>query len=285
MFATIATLTATTALLALFSSRHFRSARAGAVSALLFLCMPVIWFAVRDAAPQFVLLPFVLAWLLATGEFVSTGRLIWIALSGAAAAQLFYLHRAGMVMGVAYLGIGALAVVLRKDRVAALAALAAGFSVAVAPFVFSWWRDPAIVTAGIKAYGLYDADRFNLLQGAREITSWTGLTVRSEVYWDFFNPALLFGGEVFLLPFAIPLIRGLWVYLTASRGVMDWVVLAVFAAAPAAAALIAQPPVGSRLILLAPAAAIIAARGCYPGAFRTRAAGSPATPAIVATTR
>lgn len=273
------------ALLAVFSARHFPAARAGIVSVLLFVTMPVLWFAARDAAPQLVLLPFVLVWLLAIGEFLTSSRLAWLAVAGAAAAQMFYLHRAGIVMGAVYLGIGALALLIRKDRVVALATLAAGFGVVVAPFVVSWWQDPSVVSAGIKAYGLYDADRFNVLQGAREITSWVGLTVRSEVYWDFFNPALLFGNGVFLLPLAIPLLRGLWVYLTAARSAMDWVVLAAFAASPLAAALIAQPPVAQRLILLAPIAAIIATRGCYPGAFRISAAGVPATPSTLATTR
>ena len=70
-----------------------------------------------------------------------------------------------------------------------------------------YWRDR------IMAHGLYDAHRYNLLQGAREMFSWVGLTARTEVYYDSFNPALLFlsgGGieksltspQVFLLPFA-----------------------------------------------------------------------------------
>lgn len=128
-----------------------------------------------------------------------------------------------------------------------------------------------------------------MLQGAREITSWVGLTVRSEVYWDCFNPALLFlgrgalaqsviGSTVFLLPFALPLVRGLIAYALHPRSAVDRLVLGSFLAAPAAAALIAQTPAASRLILLAPAAAIIATRGCYPGAFSTTAAGSPAMP-------
>ena len=110
-----------------------------------------------------------------------------------------------------------------------------------------------------------------LLQGARELTSWIGLTVRSEVYWDSFNPAFLFLGpggliesvlrpHVFSLPLIVPLGLGLVAYAKGPNRAADWIVLGALLAAPAAAALLAQPPVAARLLLLAPAVAIIATR-------------------------
>jgi hypothetical protein len=166
-----------------------------------------------------------------------------------------------------------------------MAALSAGFVVILAPWLISWWRDPAAIAGLITAYGLFDADRLNLLQGIRDMGSWTSLTVRAEVYWDALNPALLFLDGVMWFPLAVPLVRGLVAYLTSRRGTPDWIVLATFFAAPAAIAVIGQPPVPGRLLLIAPAAAIIATRGCYPGAFKTTVAGSPETLETVATTR
>ena len=147
----------------------------------------------------------------------------------------------------------------------------AGCIVAGAPWLLSMLRDSSPLIAEIKAHGLYDADRFNLLQGGREMTSWIGLTVRSEVYWDCFNPAFLFLGpgrfvdsvlrpQVFWLPLVAPLLLGLRAYAKGPNRAADWIILGSFIAAPAAAALLAQPPVAARVLLLAPAAALISTR-------------------------
>lgn len=313
-----------------FATRHFASIKAGALASVLFATMPVVWLAFRGGAPQVVLLPFLLASLLLFDLFCRArsrhwlalgngwarrvpapilivtvllldwlhrrGNAKWLLLAGATIAPMLYVHLAGVVMAPVYLAVGVLILLPRRDRLTAIGALVAGFVLVAGPFALALLRNPHLLAGPVNAYGLYDANRFNLLQGIRELTSWTGLTVRSEVYWDSFNPAVLFlgsggllqslfGSSVFLLVFAIPLVRGLVAYVFHPRGLMDWLVLATFLAAPAAAALIAQPPVAPRLILLAPAAAIIATRGCYPGARRTTAAASPATPATALTMR
>ena len=167
-----------------------------------------------------MLVPFVLAWLLCLDVFHRGGSATWLMLAGAAAAQMIYMHRAGLVMAPVYLAVAATVLLPRRDRIRTIGALAAGFGLVALPWAVATLRDPQPLTDAINAYGLYDATRFNPLQGMRELTSWIGLTVRSEVYWDCFNPALLFlgrgglasslvGSSVFLLPFAIPLVRGL----------------------------------------------------------------------------
>ena len=294
MVAILSTL-ASVVLLAVFSARHFAGLRGGAISVALFAIMPLVWLASGGGAPQVILVPFLLAWLLCADVFVGGGKAIWVAMAGAALAQMIYMHQAGLVMAPVYLGVTAVVLLPRRDRIRALGALAAGFALIALPWAIATLRDPQTLRDAVNAYGLYDANRFNPLQGMRELTSWTGLTVRSEVFWDCFNPALLFlgrgtlaqslmGSSVFLLPFAIPLVRGLIAYVLSPRDAMDWLVLGAFVTAPAAAALIAQTPSAPRLILLAPVAAIIATRGCYPGALSTTAAGSPATPRTSAIT-
>jgi 4-amino-4-deoxy-L-arabinose transferase-like glycosyltransferase len=292
MLAIVATL-ASIVLLAVFATRHFASARAGVIAAVLFAAMPVVWLAVGGGATQVVLLPFSIASLLCFDVFHRGGNWTWLVLAGAALAQMLYWHLAGVVLAPVYLALGSLILLPGRDRIMTVGALTAGFALVSLPWAVGLLRDPRWLTESINAYGLYDANRFNLLQGMREITSWTGLTVRSEMYWDSFNPALLFlgsgglwqsliGSRVFLLPFAVPLVRGLVAYVLYPRDAMDWLVIGTFVSAPVAAALIAAPN-APRLILLAPAAAIIATRGCYPGAFRITAAGSPATPAMAVT--
>jgi 4-amino-4-deoxy-L-arabinose transferase-like glycosyltransferase len=270
----IAATIASTVLLAAFAARHFASARAGALAAALFATMPVVWLAFRGGATQVVLLPFILATLLFFEVFYRSEKWTWLLLAGAAAALMLYVHLAGVVMAPVYFAVGALVLLPRRDRIVTIGALAGGFALAASPWAIRWLRDPRLLTEAINAYGLYDADRFTLMQGMREMTSWTGLTVRSEMYWDSFNPAVLFlgsgslaqsliGSRVFLLPFAVPLVLGLVAYVLHPRGPIDKLVLWSFVAAPVAAALIAQPS-PPRLILLAPAAAIIATRGCFP---------------------
>jgi hypothetical protein len=238
----IAATVASMALLAVFAARHFASARAAALALALFATMPVVWLAAAGGAPAIALMP--------------------------------YAHLAGVVMAPVYLGLCALILLSRADRIGSIAALIAGFAVVVLPWLVGVLRDPQLLTAPIMDYGLYDAARFNFAQGLKEMASWTGLTVRSEMYWESFNPArLFFGGgtpghslvasKVFLLPLALPLALGFVEYVLRPRDAIDRLVLGAFVAAPAAAALIAQP-LAPRLILLAAPAAIIAARGCYP---------------------
>jgi len=270
----IAATIASTVLVAAFAARHFASIRSAAIAAALFATMPVVWLAASGGATQIVLVPFILATLFFFDSFGRDGRRRWLVLAGAAAALMLYVHLAGIVMGAVYLALGAWVLLPRSDRMTTVGALAGGFALAASPWAIRWLRDPQPLRDAINAYGLYDANRFTLMQGFREMASWTGLTVRSEMYWDSFNPAVLFlgsgnlahslvGSKVFLLPFALPLVLGLVAYLVHSRGPIDRLVLWAFVAAPAAAALIAQPT-PPRLILLAPAAAIIATRGCFP---------------------
>lgn len=290
-------LIATVVLLGAFASRHL-GARGPLLAIGLFATMPIVWLAARGAATQVVLLPALMAWLFTLDAFLRSGRSLWLVATGASTAAMLYLHLAGWVLAPLYLGIAATAIAVSKRQAvfAALAALGAGMVLVALPFSILLLRDLAPFTSAINSFGLYDANRFNPLQGAREIASWVGLTVRSEVYWDSFNPALWFLGKggglkslvtspVFLAPLVVPFARGAWAYIIAPTDSADFLVFGGLLAAPAAIALIAQPPVPARLIVVAPFVALVAARGCYPGAFRTTDAGVPAPSATVATTR
>jgi 4-amino-4-deoxy-L-arabinose transferase-like glycosyltransferase len=260
------------ALLAWFASRHFASVRAGVIAAALFATMPMVWIAVRDGAPQLLLLPLVAAWLVSFDEYFRSGKPYWLAAGGVALALAVYAHLTGIVMAPVYAAIAVLALIVRRESPSRVMLFVAAFAVIASPWAIATLREPDSFAAAVNRYGLYDAGRFNVLQGARELTSWTGLTVRSEVYWDSFSPALLFLGkgglansllrpEVFLLPFAVPFCLGLIRSVRRPDDPAAWLLLAALAAAPVVVALLAQPPVPGRLLLMAPVAALIATRG------------------------
>jgi hypothetical protein len=138
----------------------------------------------------------------------------------------------------------------------------ASFSVAVAPLAVSLARQPERFRNIVNAYHLYDANRFTLRQGIREMTSWVGLTARSEVYYDYFNPAFLFlTGRVLLLPLVVLVPVGLYQIVADETTPMARLSLAGFLAAPFAAALTAQPPTPARMLFVTPFAAIVSAYG------------------------
>ena len=89
-----------------------------------------------------------------------------------------------------------------------------------------------------------------------------GLTARSEVYWDYFNPAFLFlTGSVLFPPVIVLLPLGLFALLREPTTPLTRLWLAGLAVAPLAAALTAEAPIPARALYITPFAAIIAAVG------------------------
>ena len=246
----------------------------GAAAAALFASMPLAWFAARAGSNALYQLPIVIGWLFCIDRFRSEPKARNLVAAGAVLALGLYTSPAAvvtmpvlLVVSVVVLAAGGLAVSDRR-----LGAMLAAFAAVAIPFVIYLVLHPEYLRDRIVGHGLYDADRYNVLQGAREMFSWVGLTARTEVYYDSFNPALLFlsgGGitksltnpQVFLLPFAVLLAVGFHRILTRESPPAAWLAVGGFFAAPIAAALTAQPPVPSRLLLMAPFAAIIGAYG------------------------
>lgn len=268
----------TAALIGVFVTRHESRLAAGIIAVVLFLTMPVVWLGATRSFPQSILMPFVVLFLLAFGQFASHRRPMWATCTGVVLAAMIYLHYAGIVVAASLACVAVVVLLLDRSMQAAIA-LVLGGVVAALPGIIGVLLRPASVHAAIVQHGLYDANRFNLLQGAREMTTWLGFTVRSEAYWDSFNPAFLFLGtgglvdsvrhpRMFWLPFAIPFVIGIVRYVQTPT-LMARVVLGALIVSPCVVAILAQPPEPSRLMVMAPVAAIIAA-----GAFTPRAAGS-----------
>ena len=229
----------------------------------LLLLTPLLW-QLADSNPL-ALLPLlpVTAWLVASALWLQTRALAWGIAVGVALGLGIYTSPAAIVMMAAFLAT-TLAILLQGRVVPwrQCATCLAAFVLCAAPLFVTWLRDPGVLRLAINSHHLYDADRYNMLQGLREVTSWVGLTARSEVYWDYFNPAFLFlTGGVLFPPLIVLLPVGLFALLREPSTPLTRLWLAGLAVAPLAAALTAEAPIPARAIYLTPFAAIIAAAG------------------------
>jgi len=243
--------------------RMFSSIRMGIVTAALFASTPLLWRQFESAPASLYPLPFVTGWLVAAVQFQRTRRLVWLALAGALmGAGMFSSNAAAIMMPVYLLLSAGLLWSMRDVSIRAFATLVGAFAVMAGPFVWGLVRHPDDFRATVNAYRLYDANRFNVLQGSREMVSWVGLTARSEVYYDYFNPAFLFlTGGVLLWPLALLSPAGVCQILTREPTLLARLSLAGFLAAPFAAALTAEPPTARRIVFIIPFAAVVSVFG------------------------
>ena len=231
-------------------------------AALLFLT-PLLWHLAGSTPGALLPVAFVVAWLLAAGRWAQTREMWAGAAVGAVLGLGLYSSVGSAVMMPVYLALTV--AIFARGRIASWRQsilCVAAFALTAAPFAISWLSHPDQLRTVIKAHHLYDADRFSMLQGLREMASWVGLTARSEVYWDYFNPAFLFlTGGVLLPPLLVLLPVGLFRMLRDKPAPLTQLLLAGFAVAPLAASLTAEAPVPGRILFLTPFAAVISALG------------------------
>jgi hypothetical protein len=255
---------ASIALLYFIGARIFASRRFGILTAALFALTPLLWQQIQSAPSSLAPLPVVVAWLWATAHLERADAIWWPLVAGALLGAGVYTSHAAVVMMPLYLllTIGILAAHHRTGRWHQVGALAAAFAVAVSASVVRLLRHPEVFGETVNAYHLYDANRFNVRQGIREMMSWVGLTARSEVYYDYFNPAFLFlTGQVLLLPLVVLIPVGLYQIATDEATPLARLSLAGFVVAPFAASLTAAAPTPARILFITPFAAIVSAYG------------------------
>jgi hypothetical protein len=256
-------LTASVGLMYLLGARIFASWRFGIVPAALFALTPLLWRQSQYAPASLEPLPFVVGWLLAVAH-AQRARGTWAAvIAGGVLGVGMYTSLAASVMLPLYLLL-TIAVIAHGQTVPVrrLGLLVVAFTVAVSPFVVSLIRHPEAFRDTVNAYHLYDVNRFNVRQGVREMASWVGLTARSEVYYDYFNPAFLFlTGQVLLLPLVVLIPAGLCQIVEDEATPIARLSMAGFFVAPFAASLTAEAPTPGRILFITPFAAIVAAYG------------------------
>jgi hypothetical protein len=250
-------------LMYLLGARMFAGLRFGIVPVALFALTPLLWRQSRHAPASLEPLPFVVGWLLAVAH-ARGARGVWGAvIAGVVLGVGMYTSLAASVMMPLYLLLTV--AVLAHGRAVPmrrLGWLVVAFAVAAGPFAVSLIRHPDGFRQTVNAYRLYDANRFNLRQGLREMASWVGLTARVEVYYDYFNPAFLFlTGQVLLLPLLVLIPAGLWQIVEDEATPMARLSMAGFFVAPFAASLTAEAPTAGRILFITPFAAIVSAYG------------------------
>ena len=260
---TVAAGIASVGLMYVLGARMFASARFGIVTAGLFALTPLLWRQSQNAPASFYALPFVVGWLLAVAHFQDTRAPWWSAVAGGVLGVGVYTSLAAAVMMPLYLLL-TIAVVAhaRAFPLRQLGAFLVAFSVAVSPFAVFLFLHPEHFRNTVNAFHLYDANRFSVRQGVHEMVSWVGLTARSEVYYDYFNPAFLFlTGRVLLLPLVVLVPAGLYQILADETTPLARLSLAGFLAAPFAASLTAERPTPGRILFITPFAAIVSVYG------------------------
>jgi hypothetical protein len=246
----------------------------GLIGAALLASMPLFYLNSHGPIGLAGMWPVLIAWLLCVDRARATP--VWLSAAGLMLGLGLNAHPVAMLMmplllllTVAFTAPASWDAGVQIRR---LVAPLLAFAVGAVPFAWFLSGHPEYFRDAVIGYGLYDASRYNILQGAREMSAWVGLTARTEVYWDSFDPGLLFlpGGtigrsltnpEVFLLPFAVLLPAGLYRIVRRSPTPTGWLSIAGFLLAPLPSALTAQPPEPRRLLLMAPFAAVIAAEG------------------------
>jgi hypothetical protein len=244
-------------------ARIFGGAGWGIVTGALFASTPLIWRQFQIAPSSLYPLPFVIGWLVAVAQFQATRAPRWLAVAGALlGAGVYTSHPAAVMMPLYLLLTIAVFAYSPNASVGRLAVFVGAFAAAAGPFVLSLVLDPARFRNIVNASRLYDANRFNVLQGMREMASWVGLTARSEVYYDYFNPAFLFiTGGVLLWPLVVLIPAGLYHIAISETTPLTWLSLGGFFVAPFAAALTAAAPMPGRIMFITPFAAIVSVYG------------------------
>lgn len=257
--------------------RVFRSAWYGVMTAVLLALTPAHFLASRFKVESHYPLPFIIGWLACLLKFRDTGKNAWLLGAGVVLGFGMYSYHASPIMMPLYVVMTVALVVLTSDHLADAvrpAALGvAAFAIVALPYAAFVLTHPEYARGEVNAYQVFDADHLSWWHGFREVMSWVGLTARSEVYYDYFNPSFLFfsGGSslieatqkagVFLLPFAVFLPAGIYHLVKRENGPWAWLFLAGLVTAPLAAALVVEPYATRRILPMLPFATIIAAYG------------------------
>ena len=222
---------------------------------------PAHFFYSRLAVDVIYPLPFVLGWLWLLLRFVehTTDRLLFA--STFVLGLGVYGYASAEVTAPALLLVTcAAATVNRKgSRGRACGVAVAGFIVALLPFLVWHAMHPDRYRGVIKAYGVYDP-KLNVLQGLKDVATYSAIGDRVGAYWASLGPGFLFffgdpsvadstrHGGLFLLPMAALIAVGLYSLVGHLRSAANWVIVAGFLIAPLAS--MVNPMLTTRRVLI-----------------------------------
>ena len=243
------------------------------LTVVLFLSSPIVLRQLWSSEAWSLELAVSLAWLLATVVALERPQFWTAAVPGVIAGAGLYVNGSAMVRMPLLAALAAF-VIWNSGAPAArrkAALLVVVFAAFVAPIVIHYTRHPELFNQQIVAHRLYDAPRFNPLQGVREIMSWVGLVARSEAYHDYFDPAVWFLSgtsigahlmepRVLLTPLAFLLPIGIYRLLSAPTPA-TYLILGMMLVAPVPTALLVRRPAPAQLLFAVPAVMIAALLG------------------------
>ena len=179
-------------LMFLLAQQLFKHAGLALAAAGLLALTPAHFMHSRLAVNVLYPLPFAMLWLLLLLVFLERERPRTLCAATCVLGLGVYSYLAAAVMMPLYLLFTGLVLAQRRSPGSTYAIAGAGFALPLVPLV--WWHlvHPARYGELISSYHVYDTDRMNPLQGAKDLASYFSLGVRSGVYWDFFNPSMLF---------------------------------------------------------------------------------------------
>src|SRR5262249_9187077 len=148
------------------ATSRLRGVSWGLAAAAIFATTPLVWRQYAHAPATLYPLPFVAAWLAAIALFDATrARAALLAPRAALGAGVSTAASAAVMMAVYLLLPVAAVPALRRTPFAPLAIVAGAFAAASAPMAVSMILRPDRLRDIVNAAHLYDANRFNVLQG------------------------------------------------------------------------------------------------------------------------
>jgi 4-amino-4-deoxy-L-arabinose transferase-like glycosyltransferase len=246
----------------------------GLIAAALLAMTPAHFIHSRLGVDHLCPVAFEIAWLWCLAVFFRTRRARWLIAACVALGVGAYTYLAAtIVMPVFLLLTGAIVLWTLPEERRSMTMAAAAFGLTLLPLGLWLAVHPSQFSDHVRMYSLY-APSLSPLQGMKDLASYTSLTARTDIYWDYFNPSFLFfAGDsslinstrqagVFLLAYAVLLPVGLW-RLRMGTGVepMTLVVVLALLLSPVAAVVVGEPHRINRALVMLPPAALIATAG------------------------
>jgi len=260
-------------LLYLLARRIFQRHELAVFAAVLLALTPAHFIHSRLGVDHLYPVPFVLGWLLCLVAFFERPRPWLLAVAGICLGVGFYSYLASeIMMPLLFLLTALVLVVVGRYSARAYRAMAAGFIMPLLPLIPWHLTHPAQFAQQMKAYGLFSPSAASPLHGVAGLFSYSSISTRVSVYYNFFNPSLLFltgdssivnstrRAGVFLLPVAVLLVLGIHRLIVERRTPIGLVLLIGLAVSPVAAVVVGEVMINRALFML-PFVAMIATYG------------------------
>jgi 4-amino-4-deoxy-L-arabinose transferase-like glycosyltransferase len=250
-------------LLYLLAARLFSTARAAALAAVFFVWSPAYLTLGSAGDPSLLVVPAVLAWLLAVAICLERPRPGVLALGAAALATGAYAQPAGVMTVPVFFALGLIILAWRRVECRLYAAAVLGLTMPLMGFGLWYWQHPETWVDTMGRWAIHLAHVRNPWHGVIAFTSWDVVGRRAGDYWHSFNPVYLFlSGPVFVAAAGLLWPFGLAGRAHARHAEVVWLLAASLLAAPVASVLLDEPRSPALAASLLPFGSLLAALGC-----------------------